>query len=195
MILFSCLESLVTLQVTQLQGGCHGTWDQAQRQRIRSTRPPSIPNRLGLCFPQLPYHFDVQRRKYHRVDRGASGLHDLYGKTCEKPVPHWRDGCSAADQTPGATQPSDGGISGRHEESRWNQPAGPGSRLLDLVDGPLCRPPGEIDRDSIQRRSDETVVASRGLFGSSSQAHHAGEGRRGCVHTGQEAAAPVKKKP
>ena len=195
MILFSPLESLVTLQATQLQGGCHGTWDQAQRQRIRSARPPSVLDRLGRHVPELPDHLDVRRRRYHRVDRGASGLHDLYGEACEKPVPHRRDRCSAADQTPGTTQPSDSGISGRHEESRWNQPAGPRLRLLDLVGSPPCCPPGESDRDSIQRRSDEAAVASRGLFGSSSQAHHEGEVRRGCLHKGEEAASPVKKKP
>src|SRR6516164_7012125 len=194
MILFSRSVPLVTLQATQLQGGYHGTRDQAQRQRIRSARPSSVFDRLGRRLSELPDHFDVRRRRHHRVDRGASWLHDLYGEACEKPVPHRRDRRSAADQTPRAAQSSDGGISRCHEESRWNEPAGARLRLLDLVGSPTCCPPGESDRDPIQRRSDETAVASRGLFGSSPQAQHEGEARRGCLRNGQEAIAPAKKK-
>ena len=194
MILFSRLESSVTLQATQLQGGHHGTRDQAQRQRIRSARPPSVLDQFGRHLSELHDHLDVRRRRYHRVDRGASGLHDLYGEACEKSVPHRWDRRSAADQTPGATQPSDGGISGRHDASRWNEPVGLRLRLLDLVGSPTCCPSGKSDRDPIQRRSDETAVASGGLFGSSPQAHHEGKARRGCLRKGQEAIAPAKKK-
>ena len=155
---------------------------------------PSVLDRLGRCLSELSDHLDVRRRRYHRVDRQASWLHHLYREACEKPVPQRRDRRSAADQTSGATQPSDGGISGRDEESRGNEPAGPRLRLLDLVGSPTCCPSGEGNRDSIQRRSDETSVASRGLFGSSSQAHHEGEARRGCLRNGEEATASVKKK-
>ena len=123
-----------------------------------------------------------------------AGLYDLYGEACEKSVPHRRDRRSAADQTPGSAQPSDGGISGRHEESRWNEPVGPRLRLFDLVGSPTCCPPGESHRDPIQRRSDETSVASGGLLRSSSQAHHEGQTRRGCLCEGEEAIAAVKKK-
>ncbi len=55
MILFSRSCPLVTLSATQLQGGYHGTRDQAQRQRIRSARPPSVldrarPTSFGNCL-------------------------------------------------------------------------------------------------------------------------------------------------
>jgi hypothetical protein len=194
MNLFSRSLPLVTLHATHLQGGYHGTRDQPQRQRIRSARPPSVLDQLGRRVSELPDHLDVRRRRHYRVDRGASWLHDLYGETCEEPVSHRGDRRSAADQTPGAAQPSNGGVSGRHEASRWDEPVGPRLRLLDLVGSPTCCPPGESDRSPIQRRSDETTVASRGLFGSSSQAHHEGKARRGCLRKGQEAIAPAKKK-
>jgi hypothetical protein len=64
-----------------------------------------------------------------------------------------------------------------------------------LVGSPARCPPGEIDRDPIQRRSDETSVASRGVFGSSSQAHYEGQTRRGCLREGEKTVARVKKKP
>ena len=75
-----------------------------------------------------------------------------------------------------------------------NESLGSGLRLLDMVGGQTRCPSGEDNGDPIQRRSDEASVASGGLFGSSSQAHHEGKARRGCLREGQEAIASVKKK-
>jgi transposase len=62
-----------------------------------------------------------------------------------------------------------------------------------MIGGTTCCPPSEGIQDPVQRRSDEASVASRGLFGSSSQAHREGKARRGCLRKGQEAIASIKK--
>jgi hypothetical protein len=195
MILFPRSRPLSKLFATHLQGGSHGTRDQAQRQRIRSTRSPSILDQLGRCLPKLSDHLDVRRRRYHRVDRRAGRLHDLYCESCETSLPRSGNRSSSAYQAYRATQPSNARVSGRYERSYRDQPVGPRLWLLDLVRRTTGCPSGESDRDSLQQRPDAPSLASRRLFGSSSQAHHEGEARRGCLRNSQKAIASVKKKP
>ena len=181
------------LSATPLHGGCHGTRDQAERHRGRSTRRASIPDRLGRCLPQLPDHLDVRRWRYHRRDRQTVGLHHIHGQSHPPHVPPGRDRCAAAHQASGTSQPRDARVHCGHEAGDRDQPHDPGVRILQLVGDPSGRPSGEGHRHPLQRRPTAETPPSRGLFGPSSQAHHEGQARRGRLREGQGEVAAAKK--
>lgn len=183
-----------TLLATPLHGGCHGTRDQTQRPRGRSTRPPALHDRFGRHLPQLPDHPAVQCWRYHRFDRRATRLHDLHRQSDPSPLPPSRDRRAAAHQASGTSQPRYPGVPRHHEAGHRDQPDVSGLRILELVGYPARQPSGEGHRHPLQRRSDASALASSRLFGSSSQAHHEGQTRRGGVREGQEPTASAKKK-
>jgi hypothetical protein len=68
-------------------------------------------------------------------------------------------------------------------------------RLFHLVGRTLGRASGSANQHPLQSRPTAPTLAPRGLLRTAAQAHHEGPTRRGCLHQGQEAAPPAKKRP
>jgi len=176
-------------------GGCHGTRRQAHRKAMERTGSVAVYDRVGGCLSQLPDHPQVRFAGYDSHDCPTSRMQSRNRQTHSQAVPHRRNQRPPADQAAGTQQSGHSRVHRRDEAGRADESTHLGLRILHLVGRSSGRPFGQGHGDSLQRRPDASVVASAGVFRSSSQAHAQGQARREGLPKGRKTARPLKKKP
>lgn len=176
-------------------GGRHGTRHQADRRSTGRDRPASAAGHFGRCFPQLPDHSALRLAGHGCLHRPASEMRNRHSQSNSTFVPPGRRPGLVPDQAAGPSAPSHSCVLAGDETGRTDQPPDAGLWLLELVGGPPGRALGQGHRHSFQRRPASAAVAPRGLFRSSSQAHHERQTRRGSLRESQEKAGSSKKTP
>src|SRR5712692_3327279 len=175
-------------------GGHHEERIPTERPAIRRTRLSAQYHVLGRCFSQLFDHFVVQRRPYDFGYWRNPRLQSGNGQTRPATLSTRRHPGLDAEKIAGASQPGHPVVSRHTGQDGANQSPRVGVWLCDLVGGTLGAASGPRDWYWLQRRSDTPSVASRGLLGASSQAHHERQTRRSRLSKGQGPVAAAQKK-
>src|SRR5262249_47811306 len=156
-----------------------------QSARSEGTGAVAVRDRPGRCLAQRPDRPPVGRGPQQGRVVPGPGLLRRDHRPDPSPLSRARRRRPAPRQAPRAAVASHPRIPGRDGPGRPDATAGAGLRLQHLERVPAGRPPEEVDRGRLQRRSTASAPESGGVLRPAAQAHHEGQARRGRVRPGE----------
>lgn len=168
----------------------HGLGHQTDRRTVGRIGPFALFDLFGCRISELFVHPDVRLLRHDRIHRRAAWVRHGYGRARPASVPQGRCASVASFQTERPNLARHSGIYPRHAPSRPYCSDGSGLRLFDIV----CRPLGQGDAYSLQRRPTAALAASAWFFRSTSQTYAQGQTQRSRLSQGTQGTRGAKKK-